>query len=167
MVFFFKRIVPPWLFSRELCYTIHRDYLSMPIRIRFIKKINSCYNPSFSQRKCYWFISTVESIFIRLVKTQFFARTTSEKARCKCILTRNSSKKNLNVEYAHQVFKILTNYGTIEWLHTKHICLLTDVKKGVNSQSHQIRDYTGQRPWNLRFCTCRLGILHNIVNSLH
>lgn len=133
MVFFFKRIVPPWLFSRELCYTIQRDYLSMPIKIRLIKKINSCYNPSFSQRKCYWFISSVESIFVRLVKTQFFARITSEKARCKCILTRNSFKKNLNVEYAHQVFKILTNYETIEWLRIKRICSLTDVKTKVNS----------------------------------
>ncbi len=51
----------------------------------------------------------VEPIFIELVKTRFFARTISEKANVKCILTKNSFKKNLNAEYAPQVFKLQTN----------------------------------------------------------
>ena len=70
-------------------------------------------------------------IFNKLVKDPFFARIASEKANVICTLTKNSFKKNLNAEYAPQVSKHPTNLEIIEWLHTKHTCLVSSIKSSL------------------------------------
>lgn len=75
---------------------------------------------------------SAEPIFNELVKDPFFARKSTEKANNRCILTKDSFKKDLNAEYVHQVFKLLKNYEITEWLHTRHICLPLDVNSAGN-----------------------------------
>ena len=84
------------------------------------------------------------SIRTELVKDLILASRTAEKASNRCIHTKNSFKKTLNVEYAHQVFKILKNYEITEWLYIKGICLHLDANSALvtlktffaNEQSH-------------------------------